>query len=157
VLEEAFKAGGLAGEPNRITSVSSWPVKVLCGIQDIEKLKKEVARLLGVIQQEPSPVKRADALNLLLGALVNGPQSIFWQVYEAFFQASTSGLRSGKRNSKGESLLARWAAVISEFDSKRGKELIEDIQGRTIRSRAMRAIEKSPCNAMAMISWPNMG
>lgn len=148
----------LQGDPNRIVSVAAWPIKVLCnGGDGAAKLAKEIARLLADAQRVQSPVRKADALNLLLGALVAGPRDLFWKVYEGFLSACTDPLDSGRRNSKGESLLGQWAPVIMYFDPARGRMLIDAIQGPVIRKRAIEQLEKhSGESADALITWPNL-
>src|SRR5437763_967031 len=62
VLSEAFEAALEMREPNRVVTVSSWPLKVVCKSGQEVRLKSEVSRLRGIIAAEPSPVRRADAL-----------------------------------------------------------------------------------------------
>src|SRR5437762_7750798 len=82
LLAESFAAALNAGDANRIVSASAWPLKVLCQSRQGEQLEVKVDHLLSLIQNEPSPVRRADALNLMLGAVVCGPTSCFLKVLE---------------------------------------------------------------------------
>lgn len=106
LLTESFAAALLTEAPNRIVSVSSWPLKVLCRSGQNDKLTAETERLLEIISREPSPVRRADALNVMLGALVSGPRPLFWQTFDVFEHAVRTPLLNGTRNAKGESHLA---------------------------------------------------
>src|SRR5258708_37178064 len=116
ILKESFQAALETREPNRIVTVSSWPLKVLCNSGQDGKLKAEVNRLLAILAGEPSPVRRADALNMMLGAILRGPRSLFWHVFEQFQQACLAPLLNGKRNGKGESQLCHWIVVVNRVD-----------------------------------------
>src|SRR5712692_6495502 len=70
VISEAFAAAGELEEPNRIVTVSSWPVKALAFSGNTVRMVLEAERLLSVIGNERSPVRRADALRDVLGATI---------------------------------------------------------------------------------------
>ena len=112
ILSEAFQAAEALSEPNRRVSVASWPVGVLAASDMEEQLAAKVENLLVEISQEPSPVRRGDALSLLLGALRRAPRKHFLKVLGLFADACLSPLRNGKRNKKGESRLAYWLPEI---------------------------------------------
>lgn len=136
LLEESFQAALLTEQPNRIVSVSAWPLKVLCMSEQNASLNKEVERLLSIIAREPSPVKRSDALNVMLGAVISSPRSTFWRVFERFRVSCKDRLLNGKRNAKGQSRLARWILVADRFDPTRTQKLLEDIEGPILRARS---------------------
>jgi hypothetical protein len=157
LLAESFAAALLAGDANRIVSVSSWPLKVLCKSGRTEKLTAETERLLEIISREPSPVQRSDALNTLLGALVSGPRPLFWQAFDAFERAARTPLRNGKRNAKGESRLAWWLPVVSQFDAARARQAMEAVQGPVLRERAEAAIQEyANTDPEQICDWPNL-
>src|SRR3954469_1720155 len=70
ILNEAFSAASKLSEPNRVVTVSAWPLKVLSVHGDSRLLKSETDRLLTLIATEPSPVRRADALRFVVGAVI---------------------------------------------------------------------------------------
>jgi len=72
VLHEALAAAKEQEEPNRIVSVATWPIGVFVrrAIGDVSAI---VPELLEIISREPNPVRRADALALLLGAVLPVP------------------------------------------------------------------------------------
>lgn len=157
LLDEAFEAALLTEQPNRIVSVSAWPLKVLCLSGQDAKLSKEVERLLAIIAPEPSPVKCSDALNGMLGAVVSGPRPIFWRVFELFRAACTKRLLSGKRNTKGQARLARWILVTDRFDPTRTQKLLEDIQGPVLRAQAEANLQQyRHLSPEQWCGWPNL-
>src|SRR5437764_4345349 len=100
VLTEAFLAGSKLSEPNRVATVSAWPLKVLALTSQSSRLEAETDRLLAVISRESSPVRRADALYVLGGAVITGPRELVFRVLRAFISACLQPLQSGKRNRK---------------------------------------------------------
>jgi hypothetical protein len=157
IISSAFQAALLTGEPNRIVVVSSWPLKALCGSGQPEKLGKEVDRRLGIIAQEGSPVRRADALNMMLGAIVKGPRPLFWRVFEQFQRACLTRLEGGKRNGKGETLLSHWVPVVDRLDPSRTEDLLQQIEGPELRKRAREALGKHAGLPLDQwITWPNL-
>jgi len=102
-------------------------------------------------------VRRADALNLLLGAVLNGPHEIFWEVFEVFKSACDTPLIGGKRNSKGESSLCIWIPVIYRLDEQRTRETLQQIKVSTLRERAIESIQKHKNTDLhRLIYWPNL-
>jgi len=142
-LYDALYSADQMEDHNRITTVSAWPIGRMLKLGFETEADREISRLLEVISHESSPVRRADATNCLLEQMSGCKDSSFWRVYDVFFAACTSYLKSGKRNSKGESLLARWAGYISRRDSRRGKQLLDAIKGPVHKLQAQQAIESS--------------
>ncbi len=66
VLDDAFKAALETDSPNRIVTVSAWPLGVLVDIGDFNRLDVELDRLLQLIATEPHPIRRCDAVFDLL-------------------------------------------------------------------------------------------
>lgn len=65
VLERALAAAHELQEPNRIVTVSSWPLRALLR-NDWPDQSAEVGRLLEIIETEPHSLRRANALFALL-------------------------------------------------------------------------------------------
>jgi hypothetical protein len=84
VLDEAFNAGGELTEPNRQVTVSAWPLKAaaLLGLRSRVALQTE--RLMRIIEREPSPVRRADALCQVFGAVVGADPAVAVSVIRPF-------------------------------------------------------------------------
>lgn len=157
LIHKAFESGAECSEPNRIVTVSTWPVKALFILGYLDEGENAAMSLLEVIQSEASPVRRADALNYLLGSIVASSMKTFWTVFDAFLTACTTKLESGKKNSKGESLLATWAGPISLLDIRRGESLLAAIEGPNHRKQAVQSRERAKNRCISeLVSWPNV-
>ena len=154
-IDDAFAAANALGEPNRVVTISSWPVKALALAGRMSRVSSEVARLLQVISTESSPVRRADALRYLLGSVSIAPPDVASRVAREFAAACLTPLQSGKRNSKGESNLEICLPGIARIDSAFALSLL----GRLAPSRAervARALQTSKNVPLTeLLSWPN--
>jgi hypothetical protein len=65
LLEEAFRAAEEQEEPNRVVTVSSWPLKVLALDEPAAEILERLRRLVERLDREPHPVRRCDALFML--------------------------------------------------------------------------------------------
>jgi hypothetical protein len=66
-------------------------------------------------------------------------------------------LRNGKRNAKGESRLAWWLPVVSQFDAARARQAMEAVQGPVLRERAEAAIQEyANTDPEQICDWPNL-
>lgn len=146
VLEEAFAAALELTEPNRVVTVSAWPLKALVLIGS-KKAGEHVRHLLSIIAAEPSPVRRGDALRELFGAVSAAEPRIAQPVAEAFVNACLTRLHGDKRNRKGESLLVECLAAIERIDPHLAKRALDTLP----EARAQRARE-----AGARIDWPHL-
>ncbi|MEO5988747.1 MAG: hypothetical protein ABIU54_01415 [Candidatus Eisenbacteria bacterium] len=156
-ITESFQAGWEIGPPSRVVVASAWPLKVLCKKDGSEDLTDEVARLLGISDTERSPVRRADALDFMLGALITAPRELFWQAYERFEQACAAPLHGAKRNVRGETLLVQWLPVLHCFDSARAEAALVAIHGPVLAARARDTLVQNPdVNPEAWIRHPNL-
>jgi hypothetical protein len=156
-IDEAFASANDLHEPNRVVSVSSWPVKALTMTGDNARVPAEATRLLQIISTENSPVRRADALRLLLGGVSAARKHVAVKVANEFAAACLAPLFAGKRNKKGESLLEECLPGIAQID----RDLADRILGQLSPSRsgrALRAIEALSNVPLAQIfSWPHFG
>jgi hypothetical protein len=91
VLEEALKAADETAEPNRVVSVSAWPLNVALGIGLVEWFSKEMDRLLELLSSEPNAVKRQDALIVLVKQIVHMPDDQLSRILDMFTAASAEG------------------------------------------------------------------
>jgi hypothetical protein len=158
LIAEAFQAALELGDSNRIVTVSAWPLKALCRSGAHDALAAEAGRLLALAAGIPSPVRRADALDQVLGACLEGPRALFWQVFEHLEQACLARTTDGKRNTKGEAILAHWVLVVDRFDAARGQQLLEAIEGPTLRQRARASlVEHKDTPVERWCQWPNLG
>ena len=143
LLREAFDAASLLGEPNRIVSVSCWPLSVLCNLGLWGEVAGHARRLSAIISKEPSPVRRANALKPLCTMLRAAPHDISMPVFGQFAEACLCRLSSGKRNRRGESYLARMIPVIHTHAGRDWAcELAARIAGPELRSQANEALLK---------------
>lgn len=123
-IDEALAAASELEEPNRVVTASAWPVKVLALKGCLDRVSAEVDRLLGVIRKEESPVRRADALRYLFGAVIHADPRVIIKVIEALANASLQPLQSGRRNRKGESVLEDCLPAIARIDQRTAEELL---------------------------------
>jgi hypothetical protein len=154
-IDDAFSAANELGEPNRVVTVSSWPVKALALSGQMSGVSMEVTRLLQVVATEPSPVRRADALRYLLGSVSIAPMAVARRVVRAFAAACLAPLQSGKKNSKGESNLEMCLPGIACIDSAFAERLLGQLApARSERAgRALQAAMNVPITTL--LSWPN--
>ena len=93
LIDEALRAARLTEEPNRIVTVSSWPVEVLATLGETETVRAEVVKLLKIAESEPHPVRRADGIFKLWCHLHSGnaADDILHTVLKALWAASSAG------------------------------------------------------------------
>ena len=154
-IDEAFAAANELGEPNRVVTVSSWPVKALALTGHMSSVSSEVERLLRVISVESSPVRRADALRYLLGGVSIAPADVASRVAREFAAACVVPLQSGKRNTKGESNLEVCLPAIARIDPVFAQSLLAKLApSRSKRAEhALRTTKNVPVTAL--LTWPN--
>jgi hypothetical protein len=154
-IDDAFASANKLREPNRVVTVSSWPIKALALTGNITRVPHEVARLLAVMSTEPSPVRRADALRYLLGSVSASTTAVARRVAAEFAAACLAPLRSGKRNAKGESQLEECLPGIAQIDRDLADSLILRLPA-TRSARAARAIQASQqLPITTLLAWPN--
>ena len=157
LLREAFATATETPDLNRTVSVSAWPLKVLCKSKKAGNLTAETKRLLALAQQEKSPVRRADALNLVLGAVLTGPHGLFLEVLKSFRVACLTPLENGKRNRKGESLLAQWVVIVHRRDPSLAEDLLQSLSSQDLRERARTGLaESGHLDVESLCTWPNI-
>lgn len=142
LIEESFRAAEeQVGEFNRIVKVSAWPLAVLCKKRKWEAVERETLRLLDIITQEPSPVRRADALLSLAGAVQDAPGTSLRQVLEPFVASCSEPLANGKRNRRGESWLVDALPLIYRCSTAWAEEIVPLIRGEHSREEAMKVLQ----------------
>ena len=148
LIVEAFAAGREAGNPTRVVTVSSWPLKVLCLQRSEDLLRQETKRLLEHIADTENPVKRGDALEAVFGAVLLGPKDLVLQVFDSFHEACLEPLASGKRNKKGNSILSWALGPISIIDPAKAEQVVAGIDSEHARARARDQI--ADCRGMKL-------
>ncbi len=134
IIQHAFDAAKLTNEPNRIVSVSSWPIEVLVEIGEEECVEKEVNRLLHVIAAEPHPTRRGDAILMLLLKLVKGPPKSLVAVFDAFLTACLVG-HGWKRDRN----LRDAAVFLGQMGLNREKDMcIAQIENQRVKRQAIK-------------------
>src|SRR5687767_6412074 len=154
-IDDAFSAATELDEPNRVVTVSSWPVKALALAGQRSRISSEVARLVQVLSAEPSPVRRADAFRYLLGGVSTAPTAVARHVAREFAAACLVPLQSGKRNRKGESTLEECLPGIARLDPAFAQVLLSRLApSRSERAaRALQAATNVPLSEL--LWWPN--
>jgi hypothetical protein len=155
-IKDAFASANELREPNRVVTVSSWPIKVLVLAGNNARVPHEVTRLLSVISTEASPVRRADALRYLLGSVSASTTAVARRVAGEFAAACLAPLESGKRNAKGESHLEECLPAIAQIDRDLAERLILRLPpARSERAaRGIKASQQVPLTKL--LSWPNL-
>jgi hypothetical protein len=156
-IEEAFASANELGDPNRVVTVSSWPIKALISVGQVSQLSSEVDRLLKLASTEASPVRRADALRYLLGGVSSAAGSVAGRVATAFAAACLAPLLSGKRNAKGESHLEECLPALARIDSDLARHILERLPpARSARAaRAVKLAADAPLPEL--LPWPHFG
>lgn len=142
LLAESFAAADALGQPNRVVSVSAWPLKVAATYWPLERVQREVARQLGIIAREPSPVRRANGLLHTIDALLRCPGAIE-PVLRAFVDACFAPLLQGRRNKRGEAYLSHTVHVLACLDPAWARACCERIQGPNHRARALESLRQA--------------
>ena len=156
VLDEAFAAASELAEPNRSVTVATWPLKVLVQCGESAAVRVHVQRLLGTIAAEPSPVRRADALRMLFGAVASAQGSVARKVIEALAEASLARLQGDRRNRKGEAILEECLPAVARIDRALAEALLDRLpEGRAMRAR-QRIAESSAVPLDSLVPWPNI-
>lgn len=91
LIDAAFSAADETREPNRVVSVSAWPLAALLDRGRIDRLSTELDRLLQVISAEPHPVQRQDALIELVRVVPEMPDELLSKVLDAFRESCREG------------------------------------------------------------------
>ena len=123
VLKEAFGSASDLTEPNRIVTVSAWPLRVLSDYREEAWVEREIERLLQVISQESHPTRRGDGLVGLIHALHRGPKPTLMKVVEQFKVTCQQG-HGWKRDQN----LYEVAILIKKHDPAKSKELLDLIE-----------------------------
>ncbi len=156
-LRRAFAAAAELSDLNRKVTVSAWPLKVLCHSPGAGDLTAETERLLHSAREITSPVQRADALNLVLGSLLEASKPLFVKALQNFTAACCAPLASGGRNKKGDALLVPWIAIVDRLDRALARELLESLSSSASRKRASAALKDSQhLSSTDLCTWPNI-
>lgn len=122
-------------EPNRIVSVSAWPLKVLLDNGGVREFSRQIERLLRILLAEPNPVRRQDAAVILVRHIPDMPEEPLRAVLRAFEAACGEGL--GWKT--GYNL--RWMAeLLNARDHEKAVELALMCKNLRSKRRALRAI-----------------
>lgn len=144
-LLESFEAAEEMADPNRSVTVSSWPLEVLIYKGSLDEAEEKIETLLSKINNEPSPVKRSDALKQILKSVSYAPEKIYLLVCEPFAQACLEKLENGKRNTKGESTLVGSLSDIAKVDYELALKLSNLIEGPNLNTKARSILAKIKC------------
>lgn len=132
LLDAAFEAALQTEEPNRIVTVSAWPLAVLADFGESKRVKQETQRLLAIIGKEPHPVRRMDALSMLHSRV--RCESVSSLLDREVLRAALEG-----HGWKRDALLAGRASVAAlEGDRSQALSLLESIEIPRSRRKAAR-------------------
>ncbi|MBV9496836.1 MAG: hypothetical protein JOZ54_21520 [Acidobacteria bacterium] len=156
-VAEAFRSAELLPDANRVVTVSSWPLKVLALRKERARLAMETRRLLALAATEPSPVRRADALQLVFGATVSAEREVVVPVLEAFVAACLQPLQDGKRNRKGESLLVTCIGATQRIHPEMAQRIVAQLTATHAQQAAREIARTAQMSLDGMLSFPNIG
>jgi hypothetical protein len=156
LIDEALVAASELEEPNAVVTVSAWPIKVLAISRSTDRLAAETDRLLTLIRSEPSPVRRADALRYLFGAVIHGERDVVLRVIEALASACLAPLRGNRRNRKGESVLEDCLPGIARIDSEKAEELLARVPSARARRARERILSTGTAPLDDLVPWPHI-
>jgi hypothetical protein len=126
LLREAIDTAKKQEEPNRIVSVASYAVSV-CIERALNDMSLVVPELLQIISVEPNPIRRADALLLLLEAVMRD-RNLRLMVLDALFAACAQS-----RGWKGRRILQFAALALANH-----QQLAREVLSRIPESRELR-------------------
>ena len=138
-------------------TVSAWPIKVLAIDGRLDRVAKEVDRLLALISTERSPVRRADALRILFGAVVHAKPRVTLRVIEALASAAFQPLQSGRRNRRGESELAICLPAIARIDPGLAEKLLARLPPTQADPAREQMVMMKTASLDQLVSWPHLG
>jgi hypothetical protein len=140
LLREALAAAHEQAEPNRIVTVAAWPIRVLVQ-RGAAGVANEVERLLRIIAPEPNPIRRADALLMLLGA-VFPDAALRRRVLEPLLAACLAS-----RGWKGRRILQFTAALMAGESREAAERVLALIPPSKERKRAESLVRATLRNA----------
>lgn len=120
LLAAAIEAAAAQEEPNRIASVSAWPLSVLVHL-DKEAASAHIDRLLALMESESHVVRRADGLLLLMDAIYSD-RDLRLRVLVPLRAAILSG-----RGWKIRRIARDLALVLAEVDPEAAVQLLSSV------------------------------
>jgi hypothetical protein len=138
MVHEALRSARKCENPNRIVTVSCWPLRVLADNRLANDIRQQLDSLLEILSGEPNPVSRIDALKTLIATLRDGPMDCLYRVLAQFEE----GCRVCK-GWKGDYNLRFVAPLVDKVDPKRATELLDLIKQPRMRRRALKDIESA--------------
>lgn len=133
LVDEALREALEESSPNRIVTVAAWPVRAMAERSD-PRLEQAIEQLIEIIEPEPNPVRRSDALLMLL-------ESVFKQkglrplVLEPLMSACKQ-----VNHWKTQRALRRAAQIVALDDQCTAQWIIEAIEEPRIKRQAARYI-----------------
>lgn len=135
IVNEALDIARQMSESNRTVSCSAWVVRAMAQREDVDILPV-VKELLQIIEREPNPVRRADALLLLFEAIYR-KQELREVVLTPLLNACEA-MRSWKK----PRTLKYIALILASDDLPLADEVVELIPKESVKRQAKEAIEK---------------
>lgn len=135
LIHESLNAASALTEPNRIVTVSAWPLQVLHQFNEDMLVAEQLDRLLKIIANEPHPTRRNDALFSIWRLLLPSPRGAFRGLLEAFRDACAAG-HGWKRDRN----LQVMAGYLKEYDLEESLRLAKMIEKPRLRRQTFRQL-----------------
>ena len=138
VLDDAFEAALAANGPNRVVTVSAWPLSVLVDIKNFDRLDSELDRLLWLVTTEPHPTRRCDAVFCLLNRAQQAPAVLVAKMADALISHCLAG-HGWRRDRNLRDAAAILKHVGLDNDAIRCVKIIENAR---VRRQAQRIVDQ---------------
>ena len=136
LAEESFRVAEEQEEPNRVATVSSWPLAVLARDLPAEQIEAHVDRLAGLLDREPNPVRRCDALFMVAYHLRDVAPRPFLHAARRCAQAAKGGHGWKRDRNLKDLVLMLWCRGQREL----AEALREDIEDARVKRQATRGM-----------------
>jgi hypothetical protein len=135
LIGAAFDAALACQDPNRVATVSTWPLRVLVESSAEAEVHRHAERLLQLIRTEPHPVRRGDAQSHILSALYAGPRPDFLNAFRDFVDSCKQA-----HSWRLDEICRRFAPWLNSIDPTLTPVLLDCIRKPKVRRLAERDV-----------------
>ncbi|MGB0935169.1 MAG: hypothetical protein ACPGXY_03790 [Alphaproteobacteria bacterium] len=138
IIEDSFKSASELQDPNRIATVSAYPLKCACelGFPD-EFITSKTNSILSTLKKLDHHVRIVDALSDVVGAIQTGPRNNYIKTVKYLVEVCKHGYSWRIDHS-----LRFLVPAVYIHDKDLAQKLVETIKSDKIRRRVIRQLEK---------------